>query len=215
MKLRGMIWFCMMVAVAQAARAIDNDNDGMSDVWQSLYGIGAEQAADDPDGDGDINLHEAWAGTDPGDSNSNSRLNNSRNGDQVTLTWSGVTRMPYVVQTSTNLISWSTVGGEVVSLGDTEIASGSLSSTVKRYYRLRIRSSLDSDSDQLRDWEEFILGTSESSWDSDGDLMPDGWEYTYMLDPFTDDSGDDNDGDGVSNFDEYINGTNPQDWESF
>jgi hypothetical protein len=119
------------------------------------------------------------------------------------------------VQTSTNLISWSTVGGEVVSLGDTEIASGSLSSTVKRYYRLRIRSSLDSDSDQLRDWEEFILGTSESSWDSDGDLMPDGWEYTYMLDPFTDDSGDDNDGDGVSNFDEYINGTNPQDWESF
>ena len=107
MRVRGLIWFCMMVALAQAAWAIDNDSDSMSDVWQSLYGIGAEQAGDDPDDDGDSNLHEAWAGTDPGDPNSNSRLNNSRNGDQVTLTWSGVTKMPYIVQTSTNLISWS------------------------------------------------------------------------------------------------------------
>ena len=41
--------------------------------------------------------------------------------------------------------------------------------------------------------------------------MPDGWEYTYMLDPVIDDSGDDNDGDEVSNLDEYLNGTNPQD----
>jgi hypothetical protein len=205
----------MMLALVQVARAIDNDHDSMSDVWQSLYGVGAEQAADDPDGDGDNNLREAWAGTDPGDPTSNSRLNNSRNADQVTLTWSGVTKMPYIVETSTNLISWSQVGGQVVSLGDTEIAAGSLSSTVKRYYRLRIRSTLDTDSDNLRDWEEFILGTSETSWDTDGDLMPDGWEYTYMLDPSINDAGDDADGDEVSNFDEYLNGTNPQDPGSF
>ena len=205
----------MMLALVQTARAIDNDHDGMSDVWQSLYGVGSEQAADDPDGDGDSNLREAWAGTDPGDPNSNSRLNNSRTADQVTLTWSGVTKMPYIVETSTNLISWSQVGGQVVSLGDTETASGSLSSTVKRYYRLRIRSTLDTDSDNLRDWEEFIVGTSESSWDTDGDLMSDGWEYTYMLDPSINDAGDDADGDEVSNFDEYLNGTNPQDPGSF
>jgi hypothetical protein len=207
--------FCMMLALARAAWAIDNDGDNMSDVWQSLYGVGAEQAADDPDSDGDNNLHEAWAGTDPGNPDSNSRLNNSRDGDLVTLTWSGVTRMPYVVQTSTNLISWSTVGSEVVSLGDTESVSGSLSTTVKRYYRLRIQSTRDSDSDSLRDWEEFIVGTSENSWDSESDLMPDGWEFTYMLDPFIDDSADDNDGDEVSNLDEYLNGTNPQDPGSF
>ena len=207
--------FCMMVALAHAAWAIDNDHDNMSDVWQSLYGVGAEQAFDDPDGDGDNNLHEAAAGTDPGDSNSNSRVNNSRSGDQVTLTWSGVTKMPYIVQTSTNLISWSAVGGEVVSMGEAESVSTSLPATGHRYYRLRIRSSLDSDSDQLRDWEEFMLGTSETSWDTDSDLMPDGWEYTYMLDPVVDDSGDDPDGDGVSNLDEYINGTNPQDPGSF
>ena len=211
MRVRGLMGFCMVFVLAQAAWAIDNDGDNMSDVWQSLYGIGAEQAAADPDDDGDDNLHEAWAGTDPGNPDSSSRLNHSRNGDQVTLTWSGVTKMPYVVQTSTNLVSWAAVGGEVVSIGATESASGTLSSTVKRYYRLRIRSTLDSDSDSLRDWEEFILGTSESSWDSETDLMPDGWEYTYMLDPFIDDSGDDNDGDEVSNFDEYLNGTNPQD----
>lgn len=207
--------FCMVVALAQAAWAIDNDGDNMSDVWQSLYGIGAEQASADPDDDGDSNLREAWAGTDPGNPDSNSRLNNSRNGDQVTLMWSGITKMPYVLQTSTNLVSWSQVGSEVVSVGDAEAVVTSLPATGHRYYRMRIRSSLDSDTDQLRDWEEFILGTSETSWDSETDLMPDGWEYTYMLDPFIDDSGDDNDGDEVSNFNEYLNGTNPQDPGSF
>jgi hypothetical protein len=202
----------MMVALAQATWAIDNDNDGISDVWQSTYGVGAEQAADDPDGDGDINLHEAWAGTDPGNPESNSRLNHSRDGDQVTLTWSGVSRMPYIVETSTNLVSWSQVGDEVVSVNGTETASISLSSTVKTYYRLRIRSTLDTDGDNLCDWEELLLGTTiETLWDTDGDLMPDGWEYTYMLEPGRNDSDEDPDEDGVSNLNEYLNGTNPQD----
>lgn len=215
MKRRKLIGFCMMVALVQAAWAIDNDGDGMCDVWQSVYGVGAEQAGDDPDGDGDINLREAWAGTDPGNANSSSRLNNSRNGDQVTVAWSGVSKMPYVIQTSTNLISWSQVGSEVVSMGNTETVSASSPATSPRYYRLRIRSLVDSDSDELRDWEEFMLGTLETTWDSDEDLMPDGWEYTYMLDPFTDDSGDDNDGDEVINLDECLNGTDPQDPGSF
>ena len=119
------------------------------------------------------------------------------------------------MQTSTNLSSWSPVGSEVVSLGATESAIVTLPATGRPCYRLRIRTSLDSDTDQLRNWEEFIVGTIETLWDTDSDLMPDGWEYTYMLDPVIDDAGDDPDGDEVSNLDEYINGTNPQDPGSF
>lgn len=215
MRVPGWMAIFVIMVVASAAWGIDNDGDGMSDVWQSLYGIGGEQAAGDPDGDGDNNLHEAWAGTDPGDSNSNSRLNHERSGDQVTLSWSGITKVPYILQTSTNLSSWSQVGGEVVSLGATESAIVTLPATGRPCYRLRIRSSLDSDTDQLRNWEEFVVGTIETLWDTDSDLMPDGWEYTYMLDPVINDAGDDSDGDEVSNLDEYINGTNPQDPGSF
>ena len=162
-------------------------------------------------GDGDSNRHEAWAGTDPGDSNSNSRLSFSRNADQIALAWPGIAKMPYVLQTSTNLVSWSPVGGDVVGAGEVVTANATLPATGRPFYRLRIRSILDTDSDDLRDWEEFMVGTLEGSWDTDTDLMPDGWEYANMLDPNIPDAGDDADGDEVSNLDEYINGTNPQD----
>jgi len=47
----------------------DSDRDGMSDLWERLYDavtIGVNDALDDPDGDGLINLHEYWSGTNPG-----------------------------------------------------------------------------------------------------------------------------------------------------
>jgi hypothetical protein len=46
----------------------DDDNDGMPDWWEVLYGLNPLNAADaglDPDGDGATNLEEFLAGTNP------------------------------------------------------------------------------------------------------------------------------------------------------
>lgn len=92
----------------------------------------------------------------------------------------------------------------------------------------------DADGDELPDWYEFIIGTSEHAWDSDGDGIPDGWEVRYGLNP--NDGGDanalsqagemtnrekylsglnptlaDTDGDGMSDFWEIARGLNPLD----
>jgi|GEM_PF-2298189 len=93
----------------------------------------------------------------------------------------------------------------------------------------------DTDDDELSDIQEQNLGTNIVNPDTDGDLLPDGWEFKYSspgtinranansaqaiaeatsvigyLDPRSYDSDADPDGDGVSNLDEYRNNTNPR-----
>jgi hypothetical protein len=63
------------------------------------------------------------------------------------------------------------------------------------------------------------LGTNPDKRDTDGDLLPDGWEVARGLDPLQHD-GDaalalDPDGDGVSTADELAAGTDPLDGDSY
>ncbi len=78
------------------------------------------------------------------------------------------------------------------------------------YYRTTARSDVDSDSDDLDNVMEYDVGTDYQDSDTDGDGMPDGWEFQYGFNPllYADGSGD-FDSDGVSNVDEYLNGTDP------
>ncbi|MCK4809040.1 MAG: hypothetical protein KAS90_05430, partial [Candidatus Aenigmarchaeota archaeon] len=68
----------------------------------------------------------------------------------------------------------------------------------------------DPDSDNLNNYEEYMLGTDPNSNDTDNDTMPDGWEADNGLNP-TDpkDGALDADNDGLSNADEYLHGTDP------
>ena len=67
----------------------------------------------------------------------------------------------------------------------------------------------DGDADGLLDPEEQRVGTLPGSADSDGDGLPDGYEfYTPALDPLAD-NGPDVDGDGSPNSDEWLAGTDP------
>ncbi|MBI3119347.1 MAG: S8 family serine peptidase, partial [Candidatus Hydrogenedentes bacterium] len=74
---------------------------------------------------------------------------------------------------------------------------------------------IDTDADELADWiETNVTGTGESSWDTDGDGMHDGWELRYGLDPNSavgnNGANGDPDGDGYTNIQEYP-GYNPND----
>ena len=54
----------------------------------------------------------------------------------------------------------------------------------------------DSDSDGLSDAQEDEMGTESGNWDTDGDLMPDGWEAVFAgTDPLTPDGNEAADGD--------------------
>lgn len=55
---------------ANASQWPDSDGDGMSDAWETAYGlnVGTNDSLDDLDTDGSLNIDEFLAGTDPGDS---------------------------------------------------------------------------------------------------------------------------------------------------
>lgn len=67
----------------------------------------------------------------------------------------------------------------------------------------------DSDGDGLNDPKELALASNPNSIDTDGDGMPDDWEYFYHLQLRVNDAGLDPDGDGRSNLQEYQQGLNP------
>ena len=66
---------------------------------------------------------------------------------------------------------------------------------------------VDLDNDVTADLFEVALGSSASNPDTDGDSMPDGYEYyESCLDPLTPDSGEDPDGDLADSLTEYLVG---------
>lgn len=67
---------------------------------------------------------------------------------------------------------------------------------------------VDSDGDMLTDFEEKVFTeTNPHKADTDGDGLPDGWEWFNGLDPLVPDGGDGPDGDpyheGVTNIEKY------------
>jgi RHS repeat-associated protein len=68
---------------------------------------------------------------------------------------------------------------------------------------------IDSDSDQMSDANEYKMGTDPLKADTDGDSLPDGWEYINGLNPLANDAYVDSDGDGYVNCLEYQFGKDP------
>lgn len=79
------------------------------------------------------------------------------------------------------------------------------------YQFARVVASQDYDSDGLSNALENEIGTAYNDADTDDDGMPDGWEYSYGLDPRVKNAGGDPDSDGLINLYEYGNGTIPTD----
>lgn len=170
------------------AFAIDENRDGLSDVWARLYGIPEGSAAEDPDSDGVSNRNENAFGTNP-------RLNSSVslvdcNGlPQWTvyeglnaLQWRGQPGIRYQAKRSSDLLSWSNAGpvftgnGGLITLTFTVPAD-------RRFAMLESLPPFDVDNDGLNAHEESLLGTSDGRDDSDDDNVPDLVEFRLHLHP--------------------------------
>jgi len=163
----------------------DSDGDGIDDGFEVIKGLDplVDDAAEDPDEDGLINIQEYEEYSNP--------LVNDTDGDML-LDGEEV----YLYNTRPIFPDTDLDGlkdGEEVLIYGTD-------PTRK-----------DSDGDGLTDSDELLtLLTDPLNTDSDFDGMPDKWEVDRGLNPLVDDSLEDPDEDKLNNLEEYIQGTSPR-----
>ncbi len=155
--------FCLLVLLSVLrpahAQMIDLNGNGMSDVWEQLYGAAGLDPNADSDGDGVVNRVESLAGTNPGDSNSFPHITSFGSSlSNFNVSMPCVLGKQYQLQSVTNLggTNWLAEASQIVRSGTTVTLAGTTAVTAK-FFRIAI-SDVDSDGDGLNDWEEYQLG---------------------------------------------------------
>ena len=190
----------MLVGTGASSYALDLNGNGVSDVWESLYPTAAANLTADDDVDGDNNLTEGLAWTDPSNSDSRFALEDLAVGStDVSFNWTQSLWLRYRVWKSEDLVDWQREATSYTGADDSQ----SLTETAgtKKFYRLKAERSLNSDTDALTNREEHELGTDPETWDSDGDKVPDDIEFSLGLNPL---AWTDSDSDSL-----------PDDWEQW
>ncbi len=96
---------------------IDEDTDGMSDVWEAAYGK-TLVPSEDPDKDGFSNVLESISGTDPLDTNSYPRVKRfNRQAENYKQIWQSAAGVNYQPMFSGDLITWQPFGPVVTGTG--------------------------------------------------------------------------------------------------
>ena len=102
------------VIVLESEAQLDSDNDGMLDSYERVYGliVGIDDSAQDPDGDGQLNIQESYAQTDPFDRNSVLKITAiSTSADMVDIDFSSVAGVTYGLERSIDLENWEHLAG--------------------------------------------------------------------------------------------------------
>ncbi len=189
---------------------LDRDHDGISDIWAVLHPTAVPPEAD-LDGDGASNRDEAVAATDPATATSRFAVTPQRDpAGNLVLHWMGVAGKHYVIESSTDLRTWTPGLVEHCGTGTVfeVIVRPAGTGAAREFWRIAV-SDADTDRDGLNDWEEIQLGTSSAVADTDKDGLPDAWEVGYGLDPLVDDAAADTDHDTFTNLQEFAAGMNP------
>jgi hypothetical protein len=186
---------------------LDRDKDTLPDWWErAFFGNYAQAAAGDSDGDTSNNAEEYAKGTHPG------------KGDTDGDGWSDKLE----ITKKSNPLTWDSDYDLIADALDTLFLNASNGQAdadnngiADGIDQLILNHDLqDSDSDGISDMlEAFWLSTGVLLDDSDGDLLPDGFEFYGGLDPL-DSTGNNGthgnpDNDGLDNLDELIYSTNP------
>lgn len=172
-----------------AEAIVDLNGNGLSDVWEQYFQAAGLNPTADTDGDGQSNLAESRAGTNPFDATSLFTVTQvSVASGNVSLKWTSSAGQRYQVQTTANLVTptWQDLGTPFVGTGAVMTASFGLSNgEQQKYFRIAV-SSLDSDSDGVTDWEEIIAGLDPNSAHTGGGTLDDLTRLTNALQATTD-----------------------------
>lgn len=170
-----------VIAFAPVATAlIDEDFDGMSDVWEKHYGAEGAVPTGDDDFDGMTALEESIAGTDPYLSTSKLNITASQyHSDAVMLTWKSKIGVIYMIEKSMTLGGvWNKVGGNIDGNGGDLLAAFDRSGGSSSYYRVKIVGAKEFS--DLPSEVESIIGINDSDGDGNNDLA----EIRSGTDPF-------------------------------
>jgi hypothetical protein len=107
---------------------LDSDFDNMPDWWEDAYGLNPGNPLDadlDDDLDGNSNLDEYNANTNPKDASSFFRVTSLSipAADDVQVTWASAAGMAYGIDTSDDLINWYEVPGDPVLSAGSETSA--------------------------------------------------------------------------------------------
>ncbi len=171
--------FTLTVNPTPPVPILDRNGDGISDVWSALYPNAGAPAAD-PDGDGQSNLTEAQAGTDPTDPAS--RYITTAGPDaagNLVAHWPSVAGKHYFIECSPDLSSWAALPGEYSGTG-TELSAivrpaGAVGGS-RSFWRVVVFDA-DSDASGLNDWEKTHLdqvATITATAGAHGTITPSG-----------------------------------------
>jgi hypothetical protein len=121
----------------------DADGDGLLDSWEvANFGSIDDPRAKlnlDPDGDGFTNLSELQAGTSPLSSSSRFAITDEAfpSSTSFRIQWQSVLGKNYEVQTSADLVNWTTVTTLIATATSTTWTHSGLSGIAKKFYRVR------------------------------------------------------------------------------
>jgi len=171
---------CLLFLLALSSivsATVDNDGNGMSDVWERKFQLVNPDPAEDLDNDDRTNLQESLAGTDPNDGQS------ALDFDQVTnkpsalfLSWETVLGVGYQIKSSDSMIggTWNNEGPIVVGYGSEMTMAYSYLPNIRKFYRVEVNN------EQSNLVNQALLNISH---DSDGDGQSDLSEMSTGHDP--------------------------------
>ena len=181
--LKAFVLFGFALALTARAQMIDLNGNGMSDVWEWVYGVYGINPTADADGDGMSNLQEAIAGTNPTNALSVVRSSVVVSGTNVYVSLASALGKVYQLQSSSSPASTNwLVETNLQARTGTNITFIAPLSVVMKFYRVSVFD-VDSDGDGINDWEEYPLGLdpanpfSNGQQDANGNALGD---YAYV-----------------------------------